>query len=156
MFYKWVDSLEKTLMLGKIEGKRRRGWQRMRWLDSMTDSMDMNLSKLQETVKDRGAWCATVYGGGGSHKSQMWLTNWKTAVFHIHLNKYIDSCIHGILFLDGIFWRHQLSQLSWVFFTPFIYLFMACILILIIKPVCVHACSVAQSSLTLWDPIDKE
>ena len=48
------DSLEKTLMLGKIEGKRRRGKQRMRWLDSITDSVDMNLSKLQETVKDRG------------------------------------------------------------------------------------------------------
>ena len=55
-----ADLLEKTLMLGKIEGKRRRGWQRMRWLDSITDSVDMNLSKLRQTVKDRGAWCATV------------------------------------------------------------------------------------------------
>ena len=50
-----ANSLEKTLMLGKIEDKRGRGWQRMRWLDSITDSMDMNLSKLQEIVKDRGA-----------------------------------------------------------------------------------------------------
>ena len=57
-----VNSLEKTLMLGKIEGKRRRGQQRMRWLDSIIDSVDMNLSKLQETVKDRGAWRAAVHG----------------------------------------------------------------------------------------------
>ena len=57
-----ADSLEKTLMLGKIEGKRRRGRQRMRWLDSVTDSMDMNLSKLQEIVKCRGAWHAAVHG----------------------------------------------------------------------------------------------
>ena len=55
-------SLEKTLMVGKIEGKRRRGQQRMRWLDSITNSMDMKLSKLQETVKDRGTWRVTVHG----------------------------------------------------------------------------------------------
>ena len=56
-----VDSLEKTLMVGKIEGKGRSGWQRIRWLDSITDSMDMNLSTLQEMVEDRGAWCAIVH-----------------------------------------------------------------------------------------------
>ena len=57
-----ADSLEKTLMLGKIEGKRKRGWQRMRWIDSITNSVDLNFNKLWKIVKDRGVWHAAVHG----------------------------------------------------------------------------------------------
>ena len=70
-----VVSLEKALMLGKTEGKRRRGQQRMRWLDSITNKMDMNLSKLQEVLENRGARCAAVHG---VTKSQTWLSTWTT------------------------------------------------------------------------------
>ena len=87
-----ADSLEKTLMLRKIEGKRRRRQQRMRWLDTITDSIDMNLNKLQETVKDRGTWCASVHGVAKSWKQ---LSDWTTTTKWVILRgeKKIRMCV---------------------------------------------------------------
>ena len=108
-----VDSLEKTAMLGKMEGKRRMGWQRMRWLYSIIDSMDMNLSKLQETEEDREAWCAAVCG---ARKCQKQLSDWKKwqlqpEVFNASLSK-ISLWLHLVPVSEKAMAPHS-STLAW-------------------------------------------
>ena len=109
-----TDSLEKTLMLEKIEGRRRRGRQRMRWLDGITDSMDMSLSKLWELEMDREAWRAAVHGVA---KSWTRLSDWTELNNDLNMSPRI-SVYMFVIFLVKVKWKSKSVSRVWLFATP--------------------------------------